>query len=641
MSANSSVASPGAGSRCSGSVKSALLVEVVESGWWWQEAAASARARVRQVVHRTVGSRSTQSAGIVTAILIGDRAGLDEDTQRRLQEGGTFHVIAISGGNIAILAGLILLLLRAGGVAPPTAAVLTIVSLVAYWQVVGFEASVSRATLGASLFLAARAVDHRTPALNTLAVSAICLVAANPLVLSDVGFLLTFGATLGILVGVPRVVRVVDSVSWLRSRRWVRRYVVIPLVGLLAATVCAELVLLPVAASNFSRVTVAGLALNFVAIPLMTITQIAGLTAVFAYPVSAPLADLCGQVAHLSTQGITSSAHLVELVPQLARRVPPPERFISALYCAALVMLALGSSRAVRTAGGAAGAVMGAVIVLGWPTTGRTGPGCPTSALRVVFLDVDQADATLLTFPSGHSMLVDAGGSVGGRSTVGERVVAPALWRAGVARLDYLVLTHGDPDHVGGAATVLRDFAPREVWEGVPVPRSEALRELETMTRDRGGVWRQTQAGDGIRIGEAEVVVRHPPPPDWERQAVRNDDSVVLEVRHHEVAFVLPGDIGSDVEAAVASRLAGAPIVVLKAPHHGSRTSSSQPLIDALRPTLAVVSAGRHNRFGHPHDEVVQRYRQAGTQVLETGRVGAVTVCSDGRQITVATERAG
>ncbi len=173
------------------------------------------------------------------------------------------------------------------------------------------------------------------------------------------------------------------------------------------------------------------------------------------------------------------------------------------------------------------------------------------------------------------------------------------------------------------------------------MPRSAALRELQAMARNRGGVWRQTQAGDAVRIGDAEIVVQHPPPPDWERQTVRNDDSVVLEVRHQEVAFVLPGDIGSDVEAAVASRLAGAPTVVLKAPHHGSRTSSSQPLIDALRPTLAVVSAGRHNRFGHPHDEVVQRYRQAGTQVIETGRVGAVTVCSDGRRITVATERAG
>ena len=469
-----------------GSVKSALLVEVVEPGWWWQETAASARAWVRHVVQQTVGSRSAQSAGIVTAILIGDRAGLDDDTQRRLQEGGTFHVIAISGGNIAILAGLILVLLRAGGLAPPKAAALTIVSLVAYWQVVGFEASVSRATLGASLFLAARAVDHRTPALNALAVSAICLAAENPLVLSDAGFLLTFGATLGILVGVPRVLRVVDRASWLRSRRWVRTYVVMPPVGLLAATVCAELVLLPVAASSFSRVTIAGLALNFVAIPLMTMTQVAGLTAVLVYPVSVPIADLCGQIAHLATQGITSSAHLVELVPQLARRVPPPERFISVLYCAALVLLVQGSSRAVRTAGGAAGAMMAAVIVLGWPMTDRTRSGCPPSALRVVFLDVDQADATLLIFPSGHSMLVDAGGSVGGRSTVGERVVAPALWRAGVARLDYLVLTHGDPDHAppaGPAPSDETDFRPW-VASGTSL-RVSSLRTLSTPD----GIW--------------------------------------------------------------------------------------------------------------------------------------------------------
>ena len=254
-----------------------------------------------------------------------------------------------------------------------------------------------------------------------------------------------------------------------------------------------------------------------------------------------------------------------------------------------------------------------------------------------MFLDVDQADATLVQFPSGQSLLVDAAGSVRGRSAVGERVLAPVLWRAGVRRLDYLALTHGDPDHVGGAAVIVRDFRPREVWEGVPVPRSERMRSLATAASEAGAAWRRLRAGDNLRIGAVEVRVWHPPLPEWERQRVRNDDSLVLELRHGRVSFVLPGDIGAEVEAGLAAQLEPSPQRVLKVPHHGSRTSSSAAFIAGLDPVLAIVSAGRDNRFGHPHPAVLRRYGAAGVALLETGTVGAIDVCSDGEQIGVRT----
>ena len=304
-----------------GSVKSALLVEVVEAGPPWQEASAAARAFVRRAIGAAVGQHDRRSAGIVTAILIGDRAGLDTETRQRLQAAGTFHVIAISGGNIAILTSVLLAVLRLAGATPRAAAVGALACLLAYWQIVGSEASVARATFVASMFLAARAADQRTSSLNTLALSATCLVAAAPLALTDTGFLLTFGATLGILVGVPRILGTLR----LPREGWRRRALLAP-AGLLAASVCAELALLPVAASAFSRVTAAGLILNFVAIPLMTVTQIAGLLAVAASAVSGAAAAACGQIAHLATTGIVASAHLVDLLPQLARRVPPPGR---------------------------------------------------------------------------------------------------------------------------------------------------------------------------------------------------------------------------------------------------------------------------------------------------------------------------
>ena len=316
-----------------GSVKSAALVDVVAAGHWLAEAAASARAAVRRVLTRTVGSFSPRSAGIVTAILIGDRAGLDAETERRLQEAGTYHVIAISGGNIAILAGLLLLACRAGGVAPRLAAGITMASLLAYAYLVGSEASVVRATFVAVVFLAARAVDHRTPSMNGLALAALVIVSAKPLVIFDAGFALTFGATLAILIGVPRLVsagrRIMTALSR-RDLRWID-----PLLALLAATICAEAALMPVSAAMFSRVSFAGIVLNFLAIPLMTIAQVSGLVTVALAAVHDEAAVMAGYVAHLAATGLVESTRFVDAAPWLVMRVPAPAVLVVIAYSAA------------------------------------------------------------------------------------------------------------------------------------------------------------------------------------------------------------------------------------------------------------------------------------------------------------------
>src|SRR5439155_3929126 len=152
--------------------------------------------------------------------------------------------------------------------------------------------------------------------------------------------------------------------------------------------------------------------------------------------------------------------------------------------------------------------------------------------LHVTFIDVGQGDAAFVRFPRGAALVVDAGGLAFGSSfDIGDRVVAPVLRDAGVRRLDTLALTHGDPDHIGGARSILREFRPRAVWEGIPVPQSQALAALQEDARRLSTAWTTVRAGDRAIVDGVDVVVRHPPPPDWERQRVRNDDSIVLELR--------------------------------------------------------------------------------------------------------------
>jgi competence protein ComEC len=406
--------------------------------------------------------------------------------------------------------------------------------------------------------------------------------------------------------------------------------------GLFVATACAELALAPIGAALFSRITVAGLILNFAAIPLMAIVQAGSMATLAAAPFAGPAARACGYITHLAASGIVGSAGLVDVAPWLSRAVTPPAWWLVAVYYASCASM-LAFPRQIRI--GVWGVAASAVLMLASPpAVTRTGvPVREPGRLRVVFLDVGQGDATLAVLPDGRALLIDAGGLAGSAFDIGERVVAPSLRALGVRRLEALVLTHGDPDHVGGAFAALRSFAPRVVWEGVPVPPHPGLRELAAQASRASASWRTVQAGDREVTAGVEIRVLHPPPPDWERQRVRNDDSVVVSLRLGAVSVVLPGDIGAEGEGLVAPRLELGSIAIVKAPHHGSATSSTAAFIEAAHPAAVVFSAGRGNRFGHPIPAVAARYRAANALIFRTDEDGAIVMDTDGKTVEVTT----
>ena len=616
-----------------GSVKSAALVDVTARASPLQERLARLRARVRASIAAAL-AHDPEAAAIVTAILIGDRAGLSDEVETRLQRAGTYHVIAISGGNIALFALLAWGVARVVAGARRPAIVAAMAMVAGYGLLVGTGASVARAVIAALLFLAATLAGHRAPPLNVLAGVGALFLVWDPLALADVGFLLSFGATAGILLAAPAMIGAFRAGVGLDARGGSRAgRIALAAAAMVAATVAAEIVLLPVQAAAFQRVTVAGLVLNLIAIPAMSLVQIAGIAllacdAAGAGPATAASAAVAAAAAH----ALTGSALLVDVVPRLSWRVasPPPWLWLTyTLVCAALAWARLAR---LRRALAAAACALAAAMLLS-----AGAPPLAPARLVLTMFDVGQAEAMALRLPSGHAFQIDAAGPPG-RFDIAGRVLVPALLARGIHRLDALIVTHPDLDHVGGGLGVLADMRPSRVIEGIAPARHPERDALALAARAAGLTVEALRAGGSIAAGAVRINVLHPPPPEWERQRVRNDDSLALEVVYGHVSLILTGDAGEEGEGRMAGQLAPAPLRILKAGHHGSRTSTSSAFLDAVRPSAALISAGRGNVYGHPAPAVTRRLEARGAAVFRTDRDGQIDVITDGRSVEIVTK---
>lgn len=629
------------------SVKSSALVDMLARAPPWEEASARVRAHIRRRIDHYVGPHGATDAAVAVAILIGERSSLDPELVDRMQRAGIFHVMALSGGNVALFLGAVVWLRHVNRVARRLWAVCAGILLALFAAVVAPEASVVRAVSVAAAYVCAAGLDLRAHPVHVLAVVAACMALWDPGAVFDVGAWMTFAATLGLLALPPRIRVEGERWGWpgqaasdadARGATLAQR-VAGPLAVLAIASVSAELALWPITAFVFGQVSLMGIALNFAAIPLMAIVQAAAAGVAFG---SDLVASTGAAVVHLAVGGLQTTARVADLWPWLASSIEPPSAVSLSFY-----YLLLGVwTGLIAPSGRVAG--LGALSFAAWMLVppfvsqilaGEAGPTVSVeSALAMTVLDVGQGDATLVQFPSGQTLLIDGGGLPGAGLDIGERVVRPALAALGVHRLSHAMFSHGDPDHIGGLASVLRRLRPREVWEGIAVDEHAPTLDLRRAAMATGAAWRRLQAGDALWFGDAELRVVHPRPADWVRLRVRNDDSIVLVIRYGSVALVLPGDIGASVESelAEAGPLEG-DIRIVKVPHHGSRTSSSAAWVRWTRPAVAIVSAGPGNRYGHPHPEVVSRYRAAGAVVLRTDQQGAIRLRTDGAGIEVDT----
>jgi competence protein ComEC len=233
-------------------------------------------------------------------------------------------------------------------------------------------------------------------------------------------------------------------------------------------------------------------------------------------------------------------------------------------------------------------------------------------------------------------MLIDGGGFPEGTFDVGENVVSSFLWRKGIKKIDYLVLTHAHPDHLNGLKAVSKNFKIGEFWEAFSPSENEDYEELQKKLPE-STVAQRLFRGTSHQEGRVKIDILHPEEREFTVSRVHNDDSLVLRITSGQISFLLPGDIGVPVEKDILEEFPGIRCQVLKSPHHGSRTSSSEDLLRAIAPRIVVISVGAGNVYGFPDKEVLERYERIGAKVYRTDIHGSVEITLRDQDITVRT----
>ena len=585
-----------------------------------------AQARLRRLL--------PERAGLAEALLLAQTGGLDPEVKQRFALSGLSHLLSISGQHVGLIAGTLLLLFRLARVAPRLADGAAAAAISAYVLFLGAPHAAARAALLLLLALASRILQRPADPYALLAAAALPLLALDPMAALDPGFQLSFAGVAGLIALRRRLLEPLRP----KLGRW--------LGDSIATSLAATLATAPITALHFGTIAPVGILANLPAIPLVAAAVPATAVALGISVVSWPAGEFLAGAANLLLAGLDAVARAAVAVPGGHAYVPADQvgawvlAAVAAAYAAGwLARAASAGSRIRRGVRRAVAAGAALAVLLGWPlVASRAGGG----ALEIHAIDVGQGDAFAIRTPDRRWILVDAGPRTD-RYDAGRARVVPYLLRHGVRRVDALILTHPDADHIGGAAAVMEAFDVGIVVDPGRAAGKPLYVDLLADAAAAGVQWREARSGRELRAGD---VVLHFLYPDSARDSLdgptnANDLSAVFRLTYGGFAALFMGDAPTAVEELLVRRHGdGLRAQVLKVGHHGSSTSTSESFLAAVHPEVALVSVGRRNRYGHPAPAVVRRLERHGVRILRTDLSGhvALRVQPDGR-IEVETTR--
>ena len=579
-----------------------------------------------------------EEAGILEAMLFGEKSELSGDIKELYQAAGISHVLVISGLHISLLALAVAGILRRLGFPMPVWVILSVGVLAGYGILIGQPTTAVRALLMFFVLQGARLLGRSYDLLSALAFAGILMLLDNPDLILDGGCRLSFCAVIGVGWYVSEKNKIFRSIGEKEKRKNRGKGGKGSNAGAILENIRAGwylwLFTLPVMLDTFYQVSVVGILWNLVAIPLLPVIIASGGLGVVLAGWNIFLGSLAGSPAYGMLQLYQEIGNISEKLPVGMWTPGQPSKPVIAGYYLVIFLLVLVEKQLIKREkrwkirkifpGMELCSMLLLLLLMAHPWQQRE---------KITFLDVGQGDASLLQ--SGGQILLLDGGSTS-QKNVGTYVILPYIKQQGISCLEAVVLTHTDQDHINGVTEVLEEG--KKGWLTVKnlmypywMEGTEQGKQLKKLAEEAGASCRKIRAGDRLTIGKAEAVVLYPK--EQEKIAEPNAGSLVLFWKWEGVRAMFTGDLPEEKERELLQNLPACEI--LQVGHHGSATSTCREFLEQVQPSLAVISCAMKNRYGHPSPDTVDRLKKTGCEIRYTMRSGAITIRKRGREILV------
>lgn len=625
------------------SMKNAEILEEGNTYSKYHEGLYQLRRRMERVFEQTM---SEKDASIMKAMILGNKAELDQESKQLYQRSGISHILAISGLHISLIGMGLYKLLRRMRMPAVLATVLAVIVMIMYGDMVGSSASAFRAIFMFAVKMGAEVLHRTYDMLTALAMAAVGILLEQPLYIYHAGFLLSFGAIVGL--GCMLDVLRTDTKQMLINKRIQKRSEYIKnlcwskIRESLLGSGSIFLIQFPIMLSIYYEFPVYSFFLNLVIIPAMSLVMGLGLGCMLAGSVgegigsmlsgNVGLGTICEGITQILAFGCQMLLRIFEILCECSMALPgaswivgePSVWRVGAFYAAVLLLFFVHKYCKYASKGKLCLPfsikmmwILVAVVLLTQKMY---------SGLTITMLDVGQGDCIWIETETGHHYLIDGGST--SEDKLGEYTLVPFLKQTGTAVVDAVFLTHLDKDHTSGVLELLEAESGIEIRKIVIAKaaiRDEVYEELVGLCRTQGVSLQYAKEGDVLSDGELSLEVLHPSV-DYVTDS-RNAYSLVMKLEYDGFHALFTGDVEEDGELLVARQLSDDwKCHLYKVAHHGSRNSNSLELLEQIQPQLAIISCEEDNSYGHPHEETLARLESVGSKVMVTKDYGAIIV---------------
>ncbi|PKJ57045.1 DNA internalization-related competence protein ComEC/Rec2 [Bacillus sp. SN10] len=562
-----------------------------------------------------------QSGAFMNALVFGDRQQMTFEVEEQYQQFGLVHLLAISGSHIVLLMVIVYFILLRSGVTREIATVCLIFCIPLYMILAGASPSVIRASITGVLMLIAFICSIRLSSLDALSITAICMLIFDPYLVFNIGFQFSFVGSFALLLSAPLLLESGNGV--------IRNSIYISLISQLVST--------PILLYHFGYYSPYSILLNILYVPFLSLIVLpCSIVILICIPIIPFLAKSFANVLSIGLNLSNDLLSYCESLPFTRLNFGQTPILLVILYCVSIISVLMIWER--RMSKGMMSISVGIFLFIS--TCHYVYPYFRESG-SVTFLDVGQGDAILIRLPYDQEIyLIDTGGTIRANKeewqrkkhefSVGNDILIPYLQKEGIKKIDKLIVTHGDADHIGAAQELLSNITVKEVVFGRKEQEAILEKVVKKQALEKEVKISEVGEGESWSVNEAEFFVLAP----TGKERSENNASIVLWAKLGGITWLFTGDLEEEGEKGLVATYPDLRADVLKVAHHGSNTSSITPFLSAVQPNIAIISVGERNRYGHPHKEVIERFEKMGIEIWRTDKQGAISYVFKGERGT-------